>query len=82
MIVSVRHCDQIRNEKNRITIRHTKIHDSTEKKTEIGIKHSQVLLTSKQSIINSKRQLCLSNLWKLKECLVVKTKKKEKLQVL
>ena len=46
-------------------------------------KHSQVLITNKNYALSTpKRQRCLSNVWKLKGCLVVKTKKKEKLPVL
>ena len=58
MIVSVRHCDQIWkicNEQNRITIRHTKIHDSAEKKLKSIIRHSQVPSTSKQCLTNPKK---------------------------
>ena len=48
----------------------------SQKKLKSTIKHSQVPLTSKQGIINPKKQLFLSDLRKLKESLVVKTKKK------
>ena len=52
------------------------------KKLKSKIKHSQVILRSKQGIIKPKRQLYLSDLRKLKESLVVKTEKKEKLPVM
>ena len=58
MIISARRCDKngkTFNEKNRITDRHIKRHDSTEKKLKTIIKHSQVTSTSKQSIINPKK---------------------------
>ena len=84
MIVSARLCDQngkTCNEKNRITDRHIKRHDSTEK-LKSRTNHSQVPLTINKELSTPKKKLCLSILWKLKECLVVKTKKKEKLPVL
>ena len=43
------------NEKNRITDRHKKRHDSTEKNLKSKTKYSQVPLTSKQGIINTKK---------------------------
>ena len=42
------------NEKNRITDRHIKGHDSTEKELKSKTKHFQVPITSKQCIINPK----------------------------
>ena len=66
------------NEKNRITYRHINWHGSTEKRSEIKNQASHVPIKSKQCILTQEKQRCLSNLWKLKQCLVVKTKKKEK----
>ena len=58
MIISARRCDQkwkTCNEKNHITDRPIKRHDSTERKLKTIIKHSQVTSTSKKCIINPKK---------------------------
>ena len=58
MIKSARRSDQkwkICNEKNHITDRHIKRHDSTEKKLKTIIKHSQVTSRGQKCIINPKK---------------------------
>ena len=70
------------NEKNHITDRHIKRHDSTEKKLKTIIKQSQVTSTSKKLHYQPQKGSSVSQIYENKECLVVKTKKKEKLPVL
>ena len=70
------------NEKNRITDRDIKRHDSTEKKLKTIIKHSQVTSISKQMHYQPQKGSTVFQIYENKECLVVKTKKKEKLPVL
>ena len=70
------------NEKNRITDRHIKRHDSTEKKLKTIIKHSQVTPKSKKMHYQPKNGSSVFQIYEKKECLVVKTKKKQKLPVL
>ena len=52
------------NEKNRITDRHIKRHDSTEKNLKSKTKHSQVPLTSKKSIIDPEKAALFLKLMK------------------
>ena len=70
------------NEKNSITDRHKKRDDSTEKKLKTIIKHSQVTSTNKQIHYQPQKGSSVFQIYENKECLVVKTKKKEKLPVL
>ena len=70
------------NEKNRITDRHKKRLDSTEKKLKTIIKHTQVTSTSKKRHYQPQKGSSVFQVYENKECLVVKTKKEEKLPVL